>query len=251
MTLTPSLISILEIHNLSSGAKQALLGLLSFRNRQTGRCCPKIATLRMRLGGISDATVRRWLRELRLAGIVRASRHRCSNSYDFEFSTNCGKQTVDSCGKANRDRSNMTGQDRSNMSGALEPIVLNYVKECGGGDNYEATPPPLEIPKQRQKPTPKTPVERKPPARAQTSEPDESETAVVRQSLHALAQQAHLPPPDDGLVRLVIEAARGATGEQINAVLVALWKSGQLAKMRGWGFVPIKIGDCFGRRATA
>jgi hypothetical protein len=81
----------------------------------------------------------------------------------------------------------------------------------------------------------------KPPA----SEHREDGTfSTVRESLQGLAQEARMPPPDDDLVRRVIAAAEGATGEQIHIALTRLWKSGQLSRMRGWGFILIKLADC-------
>ncbi len=67
---------------LSSGATKALLGLLSYRSHKTGQCNPKIEKLCERLGGASEATVRRWLRELRRAGMVETTKQRGrANSY--------------------------------------------------------------------------------------------------------------------------------------------------------------------------
>lgn len=65
---------------LSSGAKIALVGLLSFRNRQTGQCNPKLAKLAERIG-TSPRTARRWVRRLQNAGKVEAVRHRSASSY--------------------------------------------------------------------------------------------------------------------------------------------------------------------------
>jgi hypothetical protein len=69
--------------NLSPGAIKALLGLLSYRNRATGQCNPGLEKLAERLGGIPDTTMRRWLRELRQAGIVETVRHRGASAYVF------------------------------------------------------------------------------------------------------------------------------------------------------------------------
>jgi hypothetical protein len=67
---------------LSPGAMKALLGLLSFRNRRTGRCNPSIETVRQRLD-VPLGTLRHWMRELRHAGIVISSTARGTNSYEF------------------------------------------------------------------------------------------------------------------------------------------------------------------------
>ncbi|HEY1897015.1 MAG TPA: hypothetical protein VGG62_12110 [Terracidiphilus sp.] len=69
---------------LSPGAMKALMGLLSYRSRKTGQCNPKLEKLSERLGGVPDTTLRRWLRELRLAGVIdRTQEHGSSNSYTF------------------------------------------------------------------------------------------------------------------------------------------------------------------------
>jgi hypothetical protein len=107
----PSLITILEIPSISNGARQALLGLLSFRNKTSGQCCPRIATLRGRLGGVSYRTVSRWLCELRAAGLLESTRHRGSSCYRFELSKSCGKQG----GCEHSDRTEMADPDRTEM----------------------------------------------------------------------------------------------------------------------------------------
>jgi hypothetical protein len=86
----PLLTSILEIHSLSSGARITLFALLSFRNKETGQCNPRITTLSERLGA-PYGTVRCWLRELRLSGAVEMTKHRGSNSYRIDPSKSCGK----------------------------------------------------------------------------------------------------------------------------------------------------------------
>jgi hypothetical protein len=68
--------------NVSPGAIKALLGLLSFRNQQTGQCNPRFETLRERLGGELRRTVYRWLHELQRAGLLEIEPHQgYSNSY--------------------------------------------------------------------------------------------------------------------------------------------------------------------------
>jgi hypothetical protein len=71
--------------NFSPGAITALLGLLSFHNRKTGQYNPSLGTLAKRLTTPAE-TVRRWVRELRRAGIVISTANPgSSNSYSFSF----------------------------------------------------------------------------------------------------------------------------------------------------------------------
>jgi DNA-binding transcriptional ArsR family regulator len=124
---TPLLTSILEIHSLSSGAHLALIGLISFRNKSTGLCCPRIATLSERLGA-PYRTVSRWLNELRAAGIVESTRHRGSNSYRIDLSKNHGKAEApgepDMPEVAGLDMPKVADLDRPKVAG-LGPRILN------------------------------------------------------------------------------------------------------------------------------
>ena len=131
----PLLNSILEIHNLSSGAHRALIGLLSFRNKANGQCNPKMETLGERLGGIPERTLRRWLHELRLAGVVYATKHRGSNSYRINISTDCEKPAVENA----QDRPKVAAQDRPKMAGLnarilTEQTVLNRQRGTAAAD---------------------------------------------------------------------------------------------------------------------
>jgi hypothetical protein len=129
---TLSLISILEIHNLSSGACRTLLGLLSFRNKATGQCNPKIETLGRRLGGVPDRTLRRWLGELRQAGILEVRKHRGSSSFVFHMPVEEVFHTVENDGnpmpsaaKNDRSRPAKNGHSRpakNGRSGVATPL---------------------------------------------------------------------------------------------------------------------------------
>ncbi len=98
-------------------------------------------------------------------------------------------------------------------------------------------------------------VPRKQPSReedAQRAQPDAADDIrLVRDSLRGLAAEIGMPPPDDGLVRQVIESARGASGPEIIEVLVALWKRRKFRSMYSWGFVPLIVGQCFERAAVS
>lgn len=77
------LISISEIPQLSSGARRALIGLISFRNQTTGQCNPGITTLCGRVQA-PRRSVCRWLAELRARGIV-ASKKPFGGTSRYEF----------------------------------------------------------------------------------------------------------------------------------------------------------------------
>ena len=100
-------------------------------------------------------------------------------------------------------------------------------------------------------PPPKKPCERKPPARAAAAvasgahKPEE--VALMRRSLAELAHEIRMPPPDDGIVRRVLDAARGASSAEIEAALAALYKRDKFREMRSWGLIPLIVADCFGR----
>jgi DNA-binding transcriptional ArsR family regulator len=126
---TPLLVSILEIPNLSSGARRALTGLYSFRNKKTGSCCPRIATLCERLGA-PYGTVRRWLRELRVAGVVEMAKHRGSNAYVFHRDVFHSVEKFESVHKSGRSTASISGR-----SGGPYPL---YEQTKG---NIERIPP--------------------------------------------------------------------------------------------------------------
>jgi hypothetical protein len=54
-----------------------------------------------------------------------------------------------------------------------------------------------------------------------------------------------MPPPDDSIVRQVLDVGHGARGGQIHAVLVTLWKRNKFRSMYSWGFVPVVMGQWF------
>lgn len=132
-------------------------------------------------------------------------------------------------------------------------------------------PPPAPPPHSRKPParSPANPARRKPPARAPVAPKQERRRAsnelavcrsgpeadwwphkpedvrLIRDSLHDLAVQVRMPPPDDGIVRRVLDAARGAPGDEIHGVLVALYKRHKFRAMYSWGFLPIVLNDWF------
>lgn len=84
------LISISEIPKLSSGARRALIGLISFRNKATGDCHPGFDKLCVRMGIVGPTDndrrkVRRWLAELRARGIAVGRRRRFGGAVWWDF----------------------------------------------------------------------------------------------------------------------------------------------------------------------
>lgn len=122
MESLPLLTSVLQIHDLSRGSHLALIALISFRNKSNGKCCPGIKTLAGRLNAPYE-TVRRWLRELRRAGIVKTTRHRASNWYHIELPERAGDPPADRADLNGPDRAKMNGLDRSLLPGSGASIL--------------------------------------------------------------------------------------------------------------------------------
>jgi hypothetical protein len=135
-------------------------------------------------------------------------------------------------------RPKVAAQDRPKVAGLAGSIL------------YEQTVFELTLANGAPPPPPATPA-RKPPARSPVARngPEESDLAVVKESLNGLAEAIGMPVPDDDLVRRVLEAGCGATGTEVHTALVRLWKGNRLKSMRSWGLIPTLIRDCF--KATA
>jgi hypothetical protein len=149
--------------------------------------------------------------------------------------------------KLHRQHSGLTVSKRAD-SGLL-------IADSGGGDSGEEhthleTPPPP--PPQKRKPTRAPSVERKSPTRETRSREsgkpkahDAADVELLRDSLNGLAGEIGMPPPDTALIERTLDAGNGASGAEIHAALVALFKRGKFQAMRSWGFVPLVIGDAF------
>jgi hypothetical protein len=99
------------------------------------------------------------------------------------------------------------------------------------------------------------PAPRKPPIRAEQPRgrngtvdwwpyaPDD--VGAIRGLLQQLAPEFHLPPPDDGLIRQVLDSARGAPVAQLHEVIVHLWKQNKFRSIYSWGFVPTVVYEWF------
>lgn len=216
-----SLNDALATPGLSPGARCALAGLLSFRNRDTGRCDPTLKALIERLGSVQERTLFRWLAELRQTGILEVRRHDRDGRRNLYVIHRVENQKLP-------DRTVTQIPDKSvgncHPTPLYEPDTLNRRRSAAAE------------------------IHKKPPAKETRLDPA---FAVVRHSLDGLAEAVHRPRPDDDLVRLVIAAAPGCTGEEIAACLVALWKTGRFAAMRGWGLVPVLVASCYQQAQAA
>src|SRR4030095_15059958 len=126
-----SVLECLSIPNISSGSRMALTALLSYRNRTTGQCNPKITTLIERLGGVHERRLYRWLAELRTAGIVISTKHRGPNSYEFHIATT-RECRPDKNVRSGPDKNVRSGPDKNVRSGPDK-----NVRESGGPSLYE------------------------------------------------------------------------------------------------------------------
>jgi hypothetical protein len=99
--------------------------------------------------------------------------------------------------------------------------------------------------------------ERKPPAREQDGPREAApkaraaptdfwphkpeDVSILRESLGELGKQCGLPPPDDAIIRQILDAGRGADGRAIHDLLVALSHRQKFRDMRSWGLVPLLV----------
>lgn len=109
----------------------------------------------------------------------------------------------------------------------------------------EENPPPIP-PTPKPTPVPPPPPKPKPAARAMAPTRHKAEDVeLIRESLRQLSIETRMPAPDDDLVRKVLDAAGGASGDEIHGVLVALYKRNKFRSMYSWGFVPLVISQVF------
>jgi hypothetical protein len=134
-----------------------------------------------------------------------------------------------------------------------EWVMGNGSSSSGDSDDpFEDEIPPTPIPQEPKHSPPvavsPSPPKPKPVARASTPTPSKhkaEDVETVRASLEQLAAAQHMPPPDAALVRSVLDAAGGASGDQIHQTLVELWKRNKFKAMYSWGFVPLVVGQVF------
>jgi hypothetical protein len=223
-----------ETRGLSSGAHRLLIGLLTYRNRETGRCDPAINRLCKRVGGVSRRTIFRWLAELRSKGIlVVSSRSGTSSSYVFLS----GKLAVEACGKKG------VGGDKV-VTGGGDKVVT------GGGDRSVTQRPPHPYMNQtvlnRQSGTAAAatlPVLREPVKKAAAALPlfdqnDEPTSRAVAEELVAELMPVH-PEPGNGL-KAVAEAEKllATRPEGVSATAETLRRNHGLWRARWAEYAP-------------
>ena len=152
------------------------------------------------------------------------------------------------------------------------PFNFNFIKnKRSGASNFEdvihsdTAPPPLKTENTNTKTDHRPPLAatpRKPPATEAGLEgprwftpksrdapdfwPHQPETvAYVRDSLIELGRLTGMPPPDDGIVRRVLDCGRGANGQEIHHALRGLYQRQRFRSIRSWGLVPIVLQHCF------
>jgi hypothetical protein len=159
----------------------------------------------------------------------------------------------------------ITGNYRENCSFTSLPSLPSVRRrvfspgEISHSDEKNSPPPPSaqrKPPTQTQTQTPKRkqpaketqsadgPREAAPKARDAPSDfwPHKLEdVSILRESLSELGKQCGLPPPDDEIIRRILDAGRGADGRAIHGLLVALSHRQKFRDMRSWGLLPLLV----------
>lgn len=150
--------------------------------------------------------------------------------------------------------SNGKSRRRRDMSGPI--LSLPLLLPNGVAQSEEAVPRDVQETSPTLTRNTTENAERKPPARETAPRrPDPvdfepylpEDVQVVRESLNQLSPLVHLPQPDDGIVRQVLDVCRGAPGIEIHGVLRKLYLDRKLASMRSWGLIPIVLRPWFER----
>ena len=74
---------------------------------------------------------------------------------------------------------------------------------------------------------------------------------IVRESLNSLAQELRMSPPDDGIIRRILDAAGGAGGGAIHETLHRLYGNRRFREMRSWGLIPVILAPLFHTAAAS
>lgn len=241
------LISISEIPGLSSGARRALVGLISFRNKHTGQCNPGMVSLCERVQA-PERCVYRWLAELDGKGVAVGKKRRYGGVCWYEFPTLSALFANPAKNGSIKPATSDSFKPAKNDA-AILPLSADYYLSSEQTKKNRNAAASSEVETGRAAAAPKEPEKttQKPPAR----EVNGTGFRVVKESLSQLAPLVRLPFPDDDLVWQVIDAGNGASGEEIVEALVAMWKRDALRNMRSWGFIPLKIADLARKAASA
>lgn len=106
---------------------------------------------------------------------------------------------------------------------------------------FDPPPPPRKTETINKQPERETRSEGGPREAPPKARPPDVE--VMRESLMLLAEAARLslPPPDDEIIRRVLEAGNGHSASEIHELLCGLFKLGKFRGMRSWGLLPMLV----------
>lgn len=161
----------------------------------------------------------------------------------------------------------ITLQDTSRNGALLLPLPLpSDIEDSGVGrgsvrEEEENTPPPPSSPTPSTRKTrapkrrepgratgPGTPAagERPPTTRQQAVDfwpHDPKDVEWVRDLLVAVGREAHIGPPDDQILRRILDAGRGLSAGEIYRLLRHKWQRGRFRSMQSWGLLPLVVGS--------
>jgi hypothetical protein len=157
-------------------------------------------------------------------------------------------------------------RDRVVRSPESPDLFLSFLDTVSKTENVSV---PTEDARAKTSPvTPAEPERKKPPATATSATAPErprrpakpvdfypytpADVDTVRQSLKSLARVAllRLPQPDDGIIRAVLDACRGASGEEIHDAIHGLLVRERFREVRSWGLLPHVLKPLFSARAS-
>lgn len=196
---------------LPSGAKIALIGLLSFRNRKTGKCNPRVRVLADRIG-VSRSTAHRRLRTLRRAGILTVTRHRGAS--DYVISDVSRNSTSDTSESDTFDTSRCRTSDTSGGVVSLyEPENLNLKAPAPVTPSPKAAAAaafsPPGIPTQTKKP-PRSGASRNPAPEIKST----AETRHAREEAEEIAYELLREHPQPGMVDKAVDVIAERIGRR-------------------------------------
>ena len=137
-------------------------------------------------------------------------------------------------------------------------LAANARASATASDHEENPPPPPPKPTEpgprrklpnREATSTRTTNNGQPPRRGKQPTPNSfwphtaEDVALVRTCLDSLAQIVHLAPPDEDILRRVLDAGRGASAAQIVATLRVLHQRRRFDEMHSWGLVPLVVRD--------
>jgi hypothetical protein len=148
----------------------------------------------------------------------------------------------------------------SDMSRNVDPHFTSTFTSTSGGDarargqiSTRRISPPPKKPAARERNAEGGPREGPPKTRSPVNFWPHTEESVnaIRCSLAALAREVHMPVPDDDIVKQVLDAGRGATGDEIHSTIRSLFFRQKFREMHSWGLVPIVVAGWFSHAGAA